>query len=105
MLFLQALVKRGRQGLLRDIATAYLDLVDVKLNRVRAGVTLAREPDAEMRRIVAAGLREALKQEVIASFRVDAEILGGAVVRIGDRVYDGSIRRRMTRLRRQLLAR
>ena len=51
------------------------------------------------------GLRQALKKEVIATFRVDAEILGGAVVRIGDRVYDGSIRRRMTRLRRQLLAR
>ena len=41
--FLQAVVKRGRQGLLRPIASEYLALVDVKLNRVRARVTLARE--------------------------------------------------------------
>ena len=39
------------------------------------------------------------------SFAVDPEILGGAVVRVGDRVLDGSVRRRLTKLRRHLLAR
>ena len=33
----------------------------------------------------------------------DPEILGGTIVRVGDRIYDGSVRRRMTRLRRQLI--
>ena len=41
VLFLQALVKRGRQRLLREIATEYQTLLDIKHNRVRAGVTLA----------------------------------------------------------------
>ena len=41
---------------------------------------------------------------MIASYSVDPEILGGAIIRVGDRVLDGSVRRRMTRLRRQLLA-
>jgi F0F1-type ATP synthase delta subunit len=36
---------------------------------------------------------------------VDPAILGGTIVRVGERVYDGSLRRRMARLRRQLLAR
>jgi len=36
---------------------------------------------------------------------VDPEILGGAIIRVGERVLDGSLRRRMTKLRRQLLAR
>jgi F0F1-type ATP synthase delta subunit len=36
---------------------------------------------------------------------VDPEILGGTIVRVGERIHDGSIRRRMTKLRRQLLAR
>jgi F0F1-type ATP synthase delta subunit len=35
---------------------------------------------------------------------VDPEILGGAIVRVGERVLDGSVRRRMTKLRRQLLS-
>ena len=38
--FLQAVVRRGRQGLLAEIAQQYQGLVDVKLNRVHAGVTL-----------------------------------------------------------------
>ena len=104
VLFLQAVVKRGRQQLLRGIATEYLALVDFKLNRVRAGVTLARPADEKMRKAIQDALSKQLRKEVIASFSVDPEILGGAVVRVGERIHDGSVRRRMTKLRRQLLA-
>ncbi|HYU07952.1 MAG TPA: F0F1 ATP synthase subunit delta, partial [Gemmatimonadales bacterium] len=41
--FLQAVVRRGRQGLLGEIAQEYQVLLDAKLNRVHAGVTLANE--------------------------------------------------------------
>jgi F-type H+-transporting ATPase subunit delta len=105
VLFLQALVKRGRQQLLREIASEYLALLDVKLNRVRAGVVLARPADEALRRSIAEALSRQLGKEVIPSFSVDPEILGGTIVRIGERIHDGSIRRRMTKLRRQLLAR
>ncbi len=104
VLFLQALVKRGRQQLLREIATAYLGLLDLKLNRIRAGVTLARPADESLRRSIQESLSRQLGKEVIASFSVDPEILGGAVVRVGERIQDGSVRRRMTKLRRQLLS-
>ena len=46
MTFLQALVKRNRQGMLTEISTVYNGLVDAKLNRVRVQVTLAHESDA-----------------------------------------------------------
>src|SRR2546429_6216411 len=46
--FLQAVVRRGRQGLLGEIAQQYHALVDVKLNRAHAGVTLLEEPDARL---------------------------------------------------------
>ncbi len=104
VLFLQAVVKRGRGPLLGEIATGYAALLDGKFNRLRAGVTLAKAPDEGLRRSIQAGLSRALGKEVIASFGTDPQILGGAVVRVGERVYDGSIRRRLTRLRRQLLA-
>ena len=105
VLFLQAVVKRGRGPLLGEIATGYAALLDVKFNRLRAGVTLAKAPDEALRRSIQEGLSRALGKEVIASFGADAQILGGAVVRVGERVYDGSVRRRLTRLRRQLLTR
>jgi F-type H+-transporting ATPase subunit delta len=103
VLFLQAVVRRGRGPLLREIATQYLALLDVKFNRLRAGVTLARKADEGLQRTVEAALTRALGKQVIASFSTDPQILGGAVVRVGERVYDGSVRRRLTRLRRQLV--
>jgi F-type H+-transporting ATPase subunit delta len=105
VLFLQALVKRGRQQLLREIATEYYSLLDVKLNRVRAGVTLARPADESLRRSIQENLSRRLGKEVLASFSVDPEILGGTIVRVGERIHDGSVRRRMTKLKRHLLSR
>jgi F-type H+-transporting ATPase subunit delta len=105
VLFLQALVKRGRQQLLREIAAEYHTLLDVKFNRVRAGVTLARPADDSLKQSILERLSQQLGKEVLASFSVDPEILGGTVVRVGERIHDGSIRRRMTRLRRQLVSR
>jgi len=105
VLFLQAVVRRGRGQLLRLIASEYAVLLDVKFNRLRAGVTLARTPDEALRRTIEAGLAKAFGKQVIASFSTDSQLLGGAVVRVGERVYDGSVRRRLTRLRRQLTSR
>jgi F-type H+-transporting ATPase subunit delta len=104
VLFLQALVKRNRQQLLREIAQEYHGLLDIKLNRVRASVTLARPADETLRRSVTESLSRQLGKEVLPTFVVDPEILGGTIVRIGERVHDGSVRRRMVRLRRQLVA-
>jgi F-type H+-transporting ATPase subunit delta len=103
VLWLQALVKRGRQGILREMATEYMALVDEKLNRVRASVTLARQPDEKLRRTIEENLGRQLDKQVIATYLVEPDILGGAIIRVGDRVLDGSVRRRMTKLRRQLL--
>ena len=105
VLFLQALVKRGRHRLLREIAQEYMQLLDYKMDRVRAGITLARTPDEKLQRSIQELLSRQLDKQVIATYSVDPEILGGAIIRVGDRVLDGSVRRRMTRLRRQLLAR
>lgn len=101
--FLQAVVRRGRQGLLGEIAQEYQVLLDEKLNRVHAGVTLADEPDSRMQKQVVDRLAQALGRGVRAYFRADPRILGGVVVRVGDRIYDGSVRRRLTALQRRML--
>jgi F-type H+-transporting ATPase subunit delta len=101
--FLQAVVRRGRQGLLAEIAQQYHELVDLKLNRVHAGVTLIEEPDAQVEQQVIERLSKAIGKEVRAHFRADRGILGGVVVRVGDRIYDGSVRRKLTALRRKML--
>jgi len=103
VLFLQALVKRSRQRLLREISAEYQALLDIKHNRIRAGVTLAHPADPALQREIQEALSRELGKEVIATFHLDPEILGGTVVRVGERIHDGSVRRRMTKLRRRLL--
>jgi F-type H+-transporting ATPase subunit delta len=101
--FLQAVVRRGRQGLFGEIAQEYLTLLDKQLNRVHAGVTLAREPDARTEKEIVTRLTKALGREVRAHFRTDRNIVGGVVVRVGDRILDGSVRRRLMALKRRML--
>ncbi|HEY8259370.1 MAG TPA: ATP synthase F1 subunit delta [Gemmatimonadales bacterium] len=103
--FLQAVVKRGRQQLFGVIATEYNGLLDIKLNRIRAGITLARRADEKLQRSIQDELSKQLGKQVIATFLEDPAILGGAIVRVGERIHDGSVRRRMTKLRRALLSR
>jgi F-type H+-transporting ATPase subunit delta len=101
--FLQALVSHRRQMLIPVIAQAYHDLVDQVEGRVHASVTVAREPDDSDREVVTTQLRRALGMEVVPHFHVNASILGGVVVRVGDTVLDGSVRRRLATLRSRML--
>jgi F-type H+-transporting ATPase subunit delta len=101
--FLEAVVRRGRQGLLSEIAVEYQRLLDTKLNRVHAGVTVAKAGDEPFEKEIVRSLARALGKEVRAHFQTDAAILGGVVVRVGDRVFDGSVRRRLTAMRRRML--
>ncbi len=101
--FLSAVVKRGRQGIIGSIAREFLALVDVKFNRVHAGITVARQPDETLQRDIKERLTKVLGQEVIPHFRHDPGILGGVIIRVGDRVMDGSIRRKLLLLRKSML--
>lgn len=103
--FLQAVIRRGRQGLLSDISQQFSALQDQKLNRVRAAVTMAHPVDETLRKKIADQLTAVMGRQVLPQFTQDPTILGGVIVRVGDRVFDGSVRRKMTVLRRTLLAR
>ncbi len=103
--FIQAVVRRGRQQYFADIAREYGALVDRKFNRLRAVVSLAREPNKELQESIRADLSRAFGKEVLPTFFVDRSLLGGALVKVGDRIFDGSLRRRVANLRRQLLPR
>lgn len=102
--FLQSVVRRGRQGLLEEMATQYQALLDRDLNRVQARITIARHPDPGLVDTIAARFSATLGKTVVPHVRVDPHILGGVVIRVGDRVYDGSLRRGLRALRRAMLS-
>jgi F-type H+-transporting ATPase subunit delta len=103
--YLQQLVKNRRQMLIPEIANEYRNLVDEVEGRLHAQVTLAREVDDEQRAEIARRLSHTLGKTVVPQVRINPNILGGIVVRVGDRVMDGSVRRRLSILRTRMMAR
>jgi F-type H+-transporting ATPase subunit delta len=101
--FLQALVTHRRQMLIPAIAHAYHDLVDQVEGRVHASVTVAREAEDADRDLVVNQLSRVLGKQVVPHFHVNPSILGGVIVRVGDTVLDGSVRRRLATLRSRML--
>ena len=101
--FLQAIVQRGRQGMIADIAAEYEQLVDLHLHRIHAVVSTARPADTAQREAITRRLAEVFGQAVRTNFRSDPALLGGVVVRSGDRVFDGSLRRKLNVLRHRML--
>lgn len=104
VLFLEKLIDNRRQMLLPAVAIEYNNLLDEAMGRVHAQVTVAREVGDEGRAAIAAQLSRSLGKEVLPHVVVNPAILGGVVVRVGDTVMDGSVRRRLGTLRRQMLS-
>lgn len=101
--FLQAIVQRGRQYLLADIAEEYEQLVDRHLDRIHAVVSTARPVDEKLATVIRKRLTEVFAKEVLPHYREDPALLGGIVVRVGDRVFDGSLRRKLKLLQHRML--
>ena len=102
--FIETLVRNRRQTLIPDIAREYFDLVDRVENRIHATVTVAREADEKTTKVIADRLSKVFQKTVVPHVTVDPRILGGAIVRVGDMVMDGSVRRRLGALRRRMLS-
>ena len=101
--FLQKLVSNRRQLLIGAIATAYTDLVDVAAGRVHARVTFARAVTDADRDQITAQLSKVLGKTVVPHVTINEQILGGIIVRVGDTVMDGSVRRRLGAVRAKML--
>lgn len=100
--FLLITIDKRRQRLLRDIAREFRSLADEHEGRTHVEVTLAREPDGDAVAEVGRRLSAMLDTDAIPHVRVDPRILGGVVIRTGDTIYDGSLRRRLEGMRRRM---
>ena len=101
--FLMVVLQKRRHRLLFDIGREYRNLVDEKLGRVHVQVTLARAADNTLQQQISTQLSKVLGKQAIPHVSINPEILGGIIVRYGDRVLDGSLRRRLVSLRHRLM--
>ena len=102
--FVFLLIDHRRTEMLHEIQQAFHEALNSRLGIADAEVTSARELSDEERRKLTTALERRTGKKIEARFRHDAALLGGAVVRVGSEVYDGSVREQLTRLREQLEA-
>ena len=98
------LLRRGRIRQLPRVAGEYRRLDDKRNNIVHAIATSASPLDDAELRAITARLEQMSGGQVELETAVDPDLIGGLVVRIGDRLIDGSVRGRLERLRNKLAA-
>jgi F-type H+-transporting ATPase subunit delta len=96
------LLRRERIRELPRVAAEFRRLDDKRNNIVHATATSASPLADEELRAITARLEELSGAKVALETAVDPDLIGGVVVRIGDRLIDGSVRGRLERLRNKL---
>lgn len=103
--FLNVLNSKDRLMLVRHVAAAYRDLLDERAKRVRVTVKSAVPLTGEQTETLRKAIANATGLEPVVAAKVDAGLLGGMIVQLGDQVFDSSVRTRIETIRNQLLAR
>ncbi len=100
--FLLVLNEHERLELLRPILGAYIDLNNKRARRVVVQVRSAVPLLDHQRERLVSDLRKAFRQEPMLEAQVDPDLLGGLIVRVGDWLYDASVKSRLETLQNQL---
>jgi F-type H+-transporting ATPase subunit delta len=100
--FIAVLIEHNRIGAFAEIAASYAALADGEQGIHHAEITTARELDEAGRNALESKVRSIAGGKLTATYTQDASLLGGAIIRIGSTVYDGSIRGQLARLKTTL---
>jgi F-type H+-transporting ATPase subunit delta len=103
MNFLQVVARHGRLDCLRAIHLQTRVLYDILQNRVRVQLITAEPLSPELEAKIRIDLRAKLGGEPMMETLVDPNLIGGAVLRLGDTVYDGSIQNQLNSLRQEMM--
>ncbi|GAC1303903.1 MAG: F0F1 ATP synthase subunit delta [Steroidobacteraceae bacterium] len=102
--FVRLLACNQRLSLLAEIAAQYETMRAQYENELDVEVTSAMPMDQDRQRLLAAALKQRFKRDVRMTTAVDPKLLGGAVIRAGDLIIDGSINGRLQRLASELVS-
>ena len=102
--FIRLLISKGQVGQLAAISGAVERLMDVRQGKVEVDVTVARALDAQQLEEVRHRVSTAIQKQAIIKQRVDESILGGIIVRFGDKLIDGSVRSQLRSIEEKMLS-
>ena len=102
--FLSVLARRNRMAFLTGISSKYEMLVDICRQRTFVEVTMASQPEEEEIVKLKSDLSKAINGEVKLAVQVDPEIIGGIIIRKGDKVIDNSVKKALESAVRSVMA-
>lgn len=101
--FLRLLVENRRIQFIKEIVELYQELLDEELGIARGEVITAYPLSSEEVKELEEALSEYLKKKVILQPKVETEIIGGVVIKIGDLIWDGSIKNQLEKVKKIIL--
>lgn len=102
MNLVRLLVAKNRLRIVQDVASEYRRLLNAHRGIEVAKVTTAVSIDDHEAEKLSKGLASMVGKRILPDLRVDPDILGGFVARIGDKLIDGSVRTRLRELKRSI---
>ena len=102
MNFMKLVFNKRREKHLQEMLVEYVVLADTARNMLEAEVKTAAELSPQQQEAVKRGLSAFSGKEVRLKIEVDPSLLGGLMIKIGDKVYDGSARRQLQSMRKRL---
>ena len=101
--FIALITHHQRLSELRDMISAYANLADEDSGIAEVEITTARPLDTDNRRLLEQQVAKlAGEPRVQATYHTDPSLLGGAIVRLGSTVYDGSVRAQLEQMRQRM---
>jgi F-type H+-transporting ATPase subunit delta len=101
--FLRVLLKNHRLGDLHAVNEKFASVLEERAGLVTAEVTTAQPLAAEQQTALQSRLQAMTGKRVNLNYKIDPEIIGGVVTRIGSTVYDGSVKNQLQQLKEKMI--
>mgnify|MGYP003362589995 FL=1 len=94
------LVKKGRVSLAEKIKDSYLKIYYEKNNKILVNAIFTKELSDNQREALMKKLEEKYKKKIVLNLSVDEELIGGGIIKIGNKVIDGSIKSQIENIKK-----
>jgi F-type H+-transporting ATPase subunit delta len=102
---LKVMARHDRLAIIRNVAKAARELWQTRANRIPVELETANPVEKSLQQEILKAFEHALGADPIVTDRVNPDLIAGFVIRVGDRVYDGSVRTRLEHMRQGMINR
>ncbi len=97
------LAEKDRLGLIKDFESEFESFVNARLGKLKAEIVSAEELAAETVEKIRETMEKVFEKKVEVETKIDPSIIGGFIVKVGDKVLDASVKTQIERLKKAIV--